>query len=111
MALNNATTGEDTLTNEKLSALRTVGSGFGCLIYDLPKEAGFEVLKQQCVLLWENMITTPKLPQCLVSICISYNTPSRVMARIYARAQGCEVPQGPSAYIYMCHNTKSGCYN
>ena len=68
VALNNAATGEDTLTNAKLSSLRTVGSGFGCLIYDLPKEAGFEVLKQQCMLLWENMITTPDLPQYLVSI-------------------------------------------
>ena len=68
VALNNAVTGEDTLTNAKLSSLRTVGSGFGCLIYDLPKEAGFEVLKQQCMLLWKNMITTPDLPQYLVSI-------------------------------------------
>ena len=68
VALNNAATGEDTLTNAKLSVLRTVGSGFGCLIYDLPKQADFKVLKQQCMLLWENMSTTPDLPQYLVSI-------------------------------------------
>ena len=68
VALNNAATGEDTLTNAKLSYLNIVGSGFGCLIYDLPKEAGFTVLKQQCELLWENIITNPNLPKYLVSI-------------------------------------------
>ena len=73
VALNNATTGEDTLTNAKLSSLRTVGSGFGCLIYELPKDASFAVLKQQCMLLWENMITTPELPQYLVSVYICWS--------------------------------------
>ena len=37
----------------------------------------------------------------LYIICISYNTPSSVLARtcIYARARGCKVPRGPNAYI------------
>ena len=66
VALNNASTGEDMLTNTKLATLRTVGSGFGCLIYDLKKDADFDTLARQCKLLWEGMMHTPNLPQYLV---------------------------------------------
>ena len=66
VALNNASSGEDMLTNTKLASLRTVGSGFGCLIYDLKKDADFDTLAKQCRLLWEGMVHTPNLPRYLV---------------------------------------------
>ena len=66
VALNNASVGEDTLTNAKLASLRTVGSGYGCLIYDLRKNADFHTFARQCKLLWEGLSHTPNLPQYLV---------------------------------------------
>lgn len=66
VALNNASVGEDTLTNAKLASLRTVGSGYGCLIYDLQKDADFHTFVEQCKLLWEGLSHTPNLPQHLV---------------------------------------------
>ena len=68
MALNNAATGEDTLTNAKLSSLRTVGSGFGFLIYELRSDADFDTLVKGCRFVWEAMQRTPNLPQYLVRL-------------------------------------------
>lgn len=66
MALNNAASGEDTLTNAKLSSLRAVGSGFGYLIYELKADADFYALAKGCRFVWEAMQHTPYLPQYLV---------------------------------------------
>lgn len=66
VALNNASGGEDTLTNAMLSSLHTVGSGFGYLIYDLKKDADFHALAEGCRFVWEAMTHTPNLPQYLV---------------------------------------------
>lgn len=66
VALNNAASGEDTLTNAKLSSLRAVGSGFGYLIYELKADADFHALSKGCRFVWEAMQHTPYLPQYLV---------------------------------------------
>ena len=66
VALNNASSGEDTLTNAKLASLCTVANGFGYLIYDLKRDADFDTLYRQCTLVWECMLHTPNLLQCLV---------------------------------------------
>ena len=72
MALNNAATGEDTLTNDKLSSLRAVGSGFGYLIYELTTDADFDALKKGCHFVWEALQHTPCLPQYLVSDTVTH---------------------------------------
>ena len=59
-------TGEDDLTHDKLSDLRTVGSGFGALIYKLPKNAGYEDLTKRCKSLWQALQNNPNLPRKLV---------------------------------------------
>lgn len=66
VALNNAASGEDTLTNAKLSSLRAVGSGFGYLIYELKADADIHALAKGCRFVWEAMQHTPNLPQYLV---------------------------------------------
>ena len=67
VALNSTATEEDTLTNDKLSSLRAVGSGFGYLIYELTTDAGFNDLAKACCFVWEALQHTPCLPQYLVS--------------------------------------------
>ena len=67
VALNSAATEEDTLTNDKLSSLRAVGSGFGYLIYELTTKEGFDDLAKGCRRVWEALQHTPCLPQYLVS--------------------------------------------
>ena len=66
VALNNPTSGEDSLTNDKLSSLRAVGSGFGYLIYELKEDSDFDALTRGCRFVWEAMQQTPRLPQYLV---------------------------------------------
>ena len=68
VALSTAVGGEDDFACDRLSNLRTVGSGFGCLIYNLPKRAGYRELVQQCTLLWDAIQKNPLLPQMLVSL-------------------------------------------
>ena len=60
--------GEDTLTNAKLASLRTVGSGFGYLIFDLTTEADFHSLACGCKFIWEAMKNTPNLAEYLVRL-------------------------------------------
>ena len=72
MALNSAATEEDTLTNDKLSSLRAVGSGFGYLIYELTADAGFDDLAKGCRFVWEALQHTPCLPQYLVSSTVTH---------------------------------------
>ena len=58
--------GEGDHARDKLSNLRTVGSGFGALIYKLPPDAGYETLVDRCRLLWKTLQSTPKLPDMMV---------------------------------------------
>ena len=67
MALATAAGGEDDFAHDRLSNLRTVGSGFGSLIYKLREETGFVELAQQCTSLWAVLKDNPKLPTMLVS--------------------------------------------
>ena len=67
LALATAAGGEDDLTRDKLSNLRTVGSGFGPLIYKLPKTAGYDVLQEHCKSLWDTLKHAPRLPKIMVS--------------------------------------------
>ena len=66
ISLATAAGGEGDLARDKLSNLRTVGSGFGALIYKLPPDAGYETFVDRCKLLWETLRSTPKLPDIMV---------------------------------------------
>ena len=67
IALATAAGGEDDLTRDKLSNLRTVGSGFAKLIYRLPSMTGCMELERRCQSLWDSLSHDPSLPQKLVS--------------------------------------------
>ena len=66
VALATAAGGEDDFAHDKLSDLRTIGSGFGALIYKLPDNAGYAELAQRCRSLWEALQNNPDLPNKLV---------------------------------------------
>ena len=66
ISLDTAAGGEDALTRDKLSNLRTVGSGFGALIYQLPSDAGYQILVDRCKTLWETLRFAPNLPDLMV---------------------------------------------
>ena len=66
VALATAAGGEDDFAHDRLSDLRTVGSGFGSLIYKLPEKAGYDELSQRCTSLWESLKNNPKLSEKLV---------------------------------------------
>ena len=66
VALATAAGGEDDLAHDKLSDLRTIGSGFGALIYKLPDDAGYAVLAQRCRSLWDALQNNQDLPNKLV---------------------------------------------
>ena len=68
VALATAAGGEDDLAHDQLSNLRAVGSGFGSLIYNLPKNAGYRDLSQRCKSLWDALKNNPNLPEMLVRI-------------------------------------------
>ena len=67
IALATAAGGEGDLTTDKLSHLRTVGSGFGPLIYKLPKTAGYQKLQENCRTLWDTLKQAPDLPKIMVN--------------------------------------------
>ena len=67
VALATAAGGEDALTHDKLSNLRTVGSHFGALIYNLKETADFRTLAKECKLVWQSMECISSLPRLLVS--------------------------------------------
>lgn len=69
IALATAAGGEDDLTRDKLSNLRTVGSGFAKLIYRLPQETGCMELEKRCESLWDSLSHDPSLPEKLVRMC------------------------------------------
>ena len=67
MALATAAGGEGDLSHDKLSDLRTVGSGFASLIYNFPNDAGFIELKKACIDVWYALEKNSNLPHLLVS--------------------------------------------
>ena len=66
VALATAAGGEGDMTTDKLSFLRTVGSGFGPLIYRLPKNADYHRLQDLCKTLWVTLESAPDLPDMMV---------------------------------------------
>ena len=56
------------MTTDKLSFLRTVGSGFGPLIYRLPQNASYQTLQERCKTLWVTLATAPNLAYMMVSL-------------------------------------------
>ena len=55
-------------TRDLLTHLHTVGTAFAPLIYDLPSDAGCEVLVGRCKGLWEALEDTPNLAKLAVSL-------------------------------------------
>ena len=74
VALATAAGGEDDFAHDKLSDLRTVGSGFGALIYKLPKDAGYRDLAKRCESLWEALQNYHDLSNKLVRAYCSLNS-------------------------------------
>lgn len=70
VALATAAGGEGDLSHDKLSHLRTVGSGYGSLIYGLSETTGFIELKEACSSLWVALENNPHLPKLLVRFLI-----------------------------------------
>lgn len=68
VALDTAAGGEGALSHDKLSHLRTVGSGFASLIYDFPETAGFLELKKACCSVWDALDKNENLLTLLVKI-------------------------------------------
>ena len=66
ISLATAAGGEDAYTRDRLSNLRTVGSGFGALIYRLPPDAGYKILVDRCKSLWDTLKSAPNLPYMMV---------------------------------------------
>ena len=64
VALATAAGGEGDMTTDKVSFLRTVGSGFGLLIYRLKRNADYHKLQELCKIVWE---TNPNLPEMMVN--------------------------------------------
>ena len=66
VALATAAGGEDDFANDRLSSLRTVGSGFSSLIYNLTPEIGFRELSARCSFVWTAYGNDKNLPKMLV---------------------------------------------
>ena len=66
VALATAAGGEGDMTTDKLSFLRTVGSGFGPLIYRLKQNASYQTLQELCKTLWVTLETAPKIHEMMV---------------------------------------------
>ena len=66
VALATAAGGEGDLSHDKLSHLRTVGGGYGSLIYGLSETTGFIELKEACTSVWVALKSNPHLPKFLV---------------------------------------------
>ena len=66
IALYTAAGGEGDLNTDRLSNLRKVGSAFSKFIFELPEDAGYQVLLQHCEDLWETLEQNRKLPEIMV---------------------------------------------
>ena len=69
VALATAAGGEDDFANDRLSSLRTVGSGFSSLIYKLEEDTGFHELSERCLAVWTAYKNDRNLPTMLVLQC------------------------------------------
>ena len=65
--------GEDDLTNDRLTNLRTVASGYGPLIYLKKEGTGLIELSRVCQVLWNELKTHPNLAKLLVSCFSAHN--------------------------------------
>ena len=88
VALATAAGGEDDYANDRLSNLRTVGSGFSSLIYNLEPDTGFEELCKRCESVWVAYRDNRKLPRMLVSDINLLGTHAQLMMwyRIYLKS-------------------------
>jgi hypothetical protein len=68
VALATAAGGEGDLSHDRLSHLRTVGSGFASLIYNFPEDADFFKLKEACKSVWDALDKNENLPKLIVII-------------------------------------------
>lgn len=59
-------TAEGDYNTDRLIHLKTVGSGFGPLIYHLPQTAGFDTWHARCQEMWINLDQTNNLSGLLV---------------------------------------------
>ena len=66
VALATAAGGEGDLSHDRLSHLRTVGSGFASLIYNFPEDADYFKLKEACKSVWDALEKNENLPKLLV---------------------------------------------
>ena len=66
VALATAAGGEGDYASDNLSRLRTVGSGFASLIYEVKESDGYVQLKERCRSLWEALEKNRDLPVLLV---------------------------------------------
>ena len=66
VALATAAGGEGDYIHDRLSHLRTVGSGFASLIYEVKKTDDYRMLKERCKSLWEALEKNHNLPDLLV---------------------------------------------
>ena len=72
VALATAAGGEGDLSHDRLSHLRTIGSGFASLIYNFPEDADFFKLKEACKSVWDALEKNENLPKLLVSTLYHY---------------------------------------
>ena len=72
VALATAAGGECDLSRDRLSHLRTVGSGFASLIYNFPEDANFFKLKEACKSIWDALEKNENLPKLLVTTSFMY---------------------------------------
>ena len=66
VALATAAGGEGDLSHDRLSHLKTVGSGFASLIYNFPEDADFLKLKEACKSVWDALDKNENLPKLIV---------------------------------------------
>ena len=58
------------MAHDRLSHLRTVGSGFASFIYNISDQDGYKQLEVKCKSLWEALEDNPRLPKLLVNIIV-----------------------------------------
>ena len=85
VALATAAGGEGDLANDRLSNLRTVGSGFSSLIYTLDPNTGLKALRKKLLSIWKTLESDTNLPQKLV--CLITNTKLYIVYDRKANAQ------------------------
>ena len=66
VALDTAAGEEGDIATDKLSFLRTVGSGFAPLIFKLPQNTSYKTLQELCKTVWETLEEAPNLSEMMV---------------------------------------------